>query len=549
MVKMNKPFNNTGMMLRSLFKRDWLKYLFWLLGLLAYAASGVGKLELAITPENRASMFTLFNGPALVSLFGPTAVKNPQNFTGAAAFGGLMPLITVLVFAIVTIVYVVNRTRKDEDEGIAELLRSFQIGKLSNTTAVVIEVFLLQVILTFALAGSIQAQGAAGMGNLGPNLLFAASITGQSFMWGMLALLLAQIFPEAGSAKGATIGLFGILYVLRMGTDTTNVHLSWFNPLSWSYLTEPYVNNNVLPVVLTLILAVIALGAAYVLEIKRDVASGYLPEARGKAQAGKMLQHFTGLTLRMQRIAAIAWIVGLFALGITYGSMITKIGSLMGGGSGNTLYTQMLQLTTGANQTLMTQEFLSTIFMVIALMSTAFAITSLNRMVSEERKNRQEQLYALPISRLRVYANFTIIAWILAFLAQFAGTLGVYLAQMGNNHAVSAGTIFKAGLSWTIGIFFVLSLLSVLMAFIPRAASVIWIYLGFAFFMGMIGSILDFPKWALNLNIFHNIMKTTSATVLPNTPNGTNLVIILIVALVLTGIGFIGYRKRDLISG
>src|SRR5699024_11356721 len=81
----------------------------------------------------------------------------------------------VMVFAIVTIVYVVNRTRKDEDEGITELLRSFQIGKLANTTAVVIEVLLLQIVLTFLLAGSIQAQSAAGMTDMSNNLLFAAS--------------------------------------------------------------------------------------------------------------------------------------------------------------------------------------------------------------------------------------------------------------------------------------------------------------------------------------------------------------------------------------
>ncbi len=496
-------------------------------------------------------MYTLFSGPALVSLFGPTAVKSPEQFTGAAAFGGLMPLITVMVFAIVTIVYVVNRTRKDEDEGIAELLRSFQIGKLSNTTAVVIEVFLLQLIMTVALAGSIQAQGAVGMTNFAVNLLFAASITGQSFLWGMVALLFAQIFPEAGTAKGMSIGLFFVLYVLRMGTDISNIKLSWFNPLSWSYLTQVYVNNNWLPILYTLILAAILLIVAYQLEIHRDVAAGYVPEARGKAHAGKLLMNFTGLTLRMQRTAAIGWIIGLFVLGVTYGSMINKIGSLIGGASSssNNLLQKELQITADANSNLMAQQFLGTVYMVIAVIATCFAITSLSRMVSEERKNRQEQLYALPISRLKVFLNYTIIAWVLGALAQFAGVLGVYLSQTGNKNALSAGTIFGGGLAWSFGIFFVLSLLSLLMAFAPRASALVWVYIGFAFFMGIIGNILSFPKWAMNLNIFHNLMKTASATVLPNTPNWTNLMIILMIALILTVIGFVGYRKRDLISG
>ncbi|MDR0299050.1 MAG: ABC transporter permease [Streptococcaceae bacterium] len=544
-----KPFNNTVMMMRSLFKRDWLKYIFWLLALLAYAASGVGKLEVAITPENQASMYTLFNGPALVSLFGPTAVAAPSKFTGAAAFGGLMPLVTVMVFAIVTIVYVINRTRKDEDEGIAELLRSFQIGKLANTTAVVIEVFVLQVILTLVLAGSIQAQGAAGMGVFSNNLLFAASITAQSFMWGMFALVFAQILPEAGSAKGASIGLFFVLYILRMGTDISNLKLSWLNPLSWSYLTDVYVKNDWLPILLTLIVSALLLLVSYLLEIKRDVAAGYLPEARGKAHAGVWLRNFTGLTLRQQRTAAIAWIVGLFVLGITYGSMISKIGTLIGGGAGNNYMQKMLSITSTANSSLMAQEFLGTVYLVIALISTCFAITSLSRMVSEERKNRQEQLYALPISRFKVYLNYTVIAWLFGALAQFAGVFGLYLSQQGNSNSLSAGKIFSSGMVWVVGIFFVLSLLSMLMAFLPRAASFIWVYIGLAFFIGIIGKLLDFPKWLLNLNVFNNLMKTASATILPNTPNWTSSIIILVIALMLTVVGFVGYRQRDLISG
>src|SRR5699024_6660227 len=138
---------------------------------------------------------------------------------------GLMPLITVMVFAIVTIVYVVNRTRKDEDEGITELLRSFQIGKLANTTAVVIEVLLLQIVLTFFVLVFIQSYSPAGMTYMSNNLSFAASITGQIFMWGMLALLFPQIFAEAGSANGASIGVFFILYIVRMGTDISNIKL------------------------------------------------------------------------------------------------------------------------------------------------------------------------------------------------------------------------------------------------------------------------------------------------------------------------------------
>src|SRR5699024_10073278 len=114
--------------------------------------------------------------------------------------------------------------------------------------------------------------------------------------------------------------------------------------------------------------------------------------------------------------------------GITYGSMISKIGSLIGGASSsqNNLLQRELQISANANSTMMAQQFLGTVYMVIAIIATCFAITSLTRMVSEERHNRQEQLYALLLSRLKVFVIYTIIAWVLGSFAIFHRVFGVY---------------------------------------------------------------------------------------------------------------------------
>lgn len=40
---MKQPFYKTEVLFRALLKRDWLKLLFWILGMLAFAASGAGK--------------------------------------------------------------------------------------------------------------------------------------------------------------------------------------------------------------------------------------------------------------------------------------------------------------------------------------------------------------------------------------------------------------------------------------------------------------------------------------------------------------------------
>lgn len=543
-----KPFHNLGQMMRALLKRDWVKFIVWILAVLAYAASGAGKfVTLVHTDAQRSAMYNMFANPAMKSLFGPIFINNYKDFTAAVAFGTTMPMLTALVFAIVSIIYVVNRTRKDEDEGIAEMFRSFQIGKLSNTAAVVIELLILQVLITVLLAGAIQGSHVEGLTDFSSNLLFAASIGGQGFIWGMVALVLAQVFSDAGTAKGATLGLMGGLYVIRMGTDYSNYHTSVWNPVSWSYLTEVYVNNYWWPILATVILSAVMVALAFFLETKRDVGAGFIPEGNGKAHAGWLLKSFPGFAFRQQRTATIGWLIGIFALGITYGSMAGRIGSFI---QTTPAISQMFNINPALAKSAsdaaakeMVNSFMSTIFMVIAVLAVCFAVTSLNRMVSEERKNRLEELYATPLSRFKLYFSYTAIAWVLGAVAQFVGAVALYLGQMGSSHALGFVDVVRPAMVWIVGIFFILSLLSLLMAFLPRLSAIIWAYIGFVFFMSYIGGVLHLPTWVDALNIFHEIPR------LPiDSMNWGNVSMILIAAVVLTIIGFIGYRNRDLIS-
>ncbi|MDR0297609.1 MAG: ABC transporter permease [Streptococcaceae bacterium] len=547
-----KPLTKTFGMFRALLKRDWVRLSVWVIMVLLFVGSGVTKFSAIFevngksSPAQQATIYNLFAGnPAMVALFGPTPVKNAAAYTIGAVFGQTMTLITALVFIIVTIVYVANRTRRDEDEGIAELFRSFQVGKLANTTAVVLIMALLQVVTTLLLAVILQKVQMESMTSFSSNLLYASGLGAQTFMWAMITLLVAQIMPDAGSVKGASMGILGTLYVIRMYTDTQNISLSWLNPLSWSYLTDVYVKDNWTPIVLALALSFIILALSYSLELRRDVAVSYIPESRGKEHASALLQSLTGLTLRMQRTAFLGWAGGLFILGIVYGSMINGIGDLI---KGNSQLAQMFALDPKAGIAAMTAQYLTTVFMVMGIITTCYGITSLTRMASEERKNRQEQLYAGPLSRLKLYATYTLVAWSLSAIVQFITVLGLWIAQSGNSSAVEFGKMMTSGMVWVFPMFFVLSIVSLLIAFLPRFTAVIWVYVGFSFFMGYLGNMLKFPQALKDLNVFAHVFKETSQTVAANTPNWNNLWLILALAVVLTIIGFVGYRRRDLIS-
>lgn len=540
---MKQPLYNTGVLFKTLIKRDWFKLAFWILGMLAFAASGAGKMEVASNPATASTLYTMFvKNPAMVGLFGPTPINNPTNYSLGPIFGQTMTLITGLTFATISIIYVVNRSRKEEDDGITELFRSYSIGKLANTTALVMELLLLHLIMAVLLALSIEAQNVVGLNHLESNFLFAFTTSAQGFLWGMFALLFGQIFSEASTTKGMTFGLLGLLYIVRMLTDVTNLYIGWFNPLSWSYLAFPYVkgHENWLAVFLTFLLAFLLLGISYILELKRDVGVGYFPERKARLHGKKGHFGFPGLVLNLEKKMIIGWLLASFVLGLVYGSMFGQMDQFIS--SNKTVKELFVGNETAASA--IRGNFMVTLFSILSILIAAFGVILLTKMVSEERKNRLEALYALPLSRLKVYSTYLLIAILSVILAQFLALFGIFIEQLGNKNALSFLEIMKSGMIWLVAVIFVLAILSLLLGLVPRLAELIWVYLAFLLFMTYLGKLLSLPKWLENLSIYNYIPKLPVEKM-----NLPTVLFILILSVFLVLLGFGAYRRRDLITG
>jgi len=540
---MKQPLYNTGVLFKTLIKRDWFKLVFWILGMLAFAASGAGKMEVASNPATASTLYTMFvKNPAMVGLFGPTPINNPTNYSLGPIFGQTMTLITGLTFAIISIIYVVNRSRKEEDDGITELFRSYSIGKLANTTALVMELLLLNLIMAVLLALSIEVQNVAGLNHLESNFLFAFTTSAQGFLWGMFALLFGQIFSEASTTKGMTFGLLGLFYIIRMLTDVTNLSIGWFNPLSWSYLAFPYVkgHENWLAVFLTFLLAFLILGISYILVLKRDVGVGYLPERKARLHGKKGHFGFPGLVLNLEKKMIIGWLLASFVLGLVYGSMFGQMDQFIS--SNKTVKELFVGNETAASA--IRGNFMVTLFSILSILIAAFGVILLTKMVSEERKNRLEALYALPLSRLKVYSTYLLIAILSVILAQFLALFGIFIEQLGNKNALSFLEIMKSGMIWLVAVIFVLAILSLLLGLVPRLAELIWVYLAFLLFMTYLGKLLSLPKWLENLSIYNYIPKLPVEKM-----NLPTVLFILILSVFLVLLGFGAYRRRDLITG
>lgn len=535
---MRRIFYRTGFLFQKLVKRDRFTLLLWLVGMVAFTASGVGKLEVAAQPTTAVVLYAMFvKNPAMVALFGPTPIKNPSAYTLGPIFGQTMSLITGLVFASLAILYVLNRTRRDEEEGRIELFRSYPIGRLANTSAVVVVVWILHVLIAFLITVSLQGQGVAGLDQWSSNSLFALSTSTQGVLWGMVALLIGQLFQESRSAKNLSFTLLGIFYLLRLFTDGHQQELGWFNPLSWSYLGFPYVSNKEsgLGVALSLLFALLLLGAALFLEGRRDNGAGYFK--------GKSVTFFKGprrlftLLLYLEGKVITGWWLGLFILGLIYGSMFEQMGAFI---AHNKL---VKQLFVGNAQTAVVGNFMVTLFSILSVLITMLAVSLLLRLLSEERKGHLDLIYAFPYSKVKVYGSYVCLAIIAGVIAQGITLVGVYFAQVGMENALGFGEIMQAGMIWSVGSVFVLALLALLIAFVPRWASLIWAYVGFILLMTYLGRLVAFPRLLTQLSIYSYIPKLPVEQM-----NWRVVVLIVVLTVCLLVLGAIGYRHRDLLK-
>src|SRR5699024_11940315 len=90
--------------------------------------------------------------PAMTSMVGPTPVETATDYTLGALYAHEMLLFCGLFAMIIAVLHVVSHTRKEEELGLTELLRSFQIGRQAISLAAITETVFINILLALFLA-------------------------------------------------------------------------------------------------------------------------------------------------------------------------------------------------------------------------------------------------------------------------------------------------------------------------------------------------------------------------------------------------------------
>src|SRR5690625_2951610 len=226
---MREKFARWDTLFAQYLKRDWKKIIVWILGLGLFSAAFVPAFEEIAKGQGLVGMFEAIQNPAMIAMIGPTPVETAGDFTLGAMYAHEMLLFCGLFAMIIAVLHVISHTRREEDLGLTELVRSFQIGRQANSLAAIAEVVFINVILALFIAGVMISFNADTI-SLQGSLLFGASVGIAGVIGAGIGLVMAQIMPVASAATGSALGIVGILYIVRAGTDVSNVDLSIINP-------------------------------------------------------------------------------------------------------------------------------------------------------------------------------------------------------------------------------------------------------------------------------------------------------------------------------
>lgn len=536
---MNEKFAQWDLLFFQYLKRDWKKLIVWILGIGLFSSAFVPAFQEIAKGQGLTGMFETLKNPALTSMVGPTPIDSAENYTLGAMYTHEMLLFCGLLAMIVSILHVVGHTRKEEDLGLTELIRSFPIGRQANSLATMMETILINVVLALFIS-VVMISFDVDTITIAGSFLFGASVGFAGIIGAVIGLLTSQIMPSSSATTGAALGISGMMYVLRAGTDISNVNLSMINPMGWIYLTYPFTENNWLPLIFALTFSVAVLSIAFTLEGRRDMGVGYLPEREGRANAKKSLLSVHGLFTKLNKGVIIAWSISFLLLGAAYGSIYGSMQTFL---ENNELMKQMFSQSGVSIEA----SFTSTIMMVMISLVSILPIVVVNKLFTEERRSHLSQLYATKITRAKYY-------WTSIGLAVFSGGLGILIAAgslgitaiivMGDQSELDIIDFIFAGLNYLPAVLFFISLAAFALGWIPKIGKTIYIYLVYSFFINYFGNILDLPEW---------FAKTAIQSWIPQMPmaefEGPVFITITLISLALVILGYLGYKRRDMIEG
>lgn len=535
----NEKFKNTLFLTKFSFKRDRFKLFAWSITLIVLFVGVAAKFTSLYGSKSSVNqIIKTLKTPAMVSLFG----KMPAGpYTTADVFASEMTVFMAIIAAIMNFYFIIHNTRGEEESGILEIIQAHSVGRLSNLTAALLEALILNFGIGLVYSFGLQFANLTGTDTNG-NFLLGLGLGAAGFMFASIAAVVAQLTDNSRTATIFSYLIFGIMYIARMITDVSKPKYTWFVPIGWVEKFSTYKDNNWLPVWLMLGLTVILVALAFYLNGHRDIGSGLIATRPGRAHASVFLNGPLSLFWRLNRVSILVWFFGIMILGATYGSIFNTIGDIL---KTNPMLKQLLDTSAiNSANVLIIKQFIAILMIVFAAAALIPGISLINYLKSGEDKGYLEIIHSRPVSRFRLFFSMICLATITSVAVLFAGVYGLYLGGNAVMKDPLELSIFMRGFyGYLSPMLIVLAITVFLIGWLPKLSVLNYGYLVLIFLIQYFGKLLKLPDWTDKLTPFGFINQVPVKNL-----NVATFWWQIAIAALLTVLGYIGYRRRDLIG-
>ncbi|MDV2581961.1 ABC transporter permease [Alkalibacillus haloalkaliphilus] len=515
-------------------KQDRVRIPVWIISFLAVTVTTVTLFEsLYPSAEDRMQLAHSVVNPAITALLGPA--YGVDNYDVGAILAHQMLLLTAVVVAVMSILIVTRHTREDEEEGRAELISSLPVGRLSNLVSTLLVQLIVYITLSLLVGIALVSINIPTVTVEG-SFLYGAALGVTGFFFAAVTAVMAQLSETARGTVGLSFAVLLTFYLIRAIGDVSYDPLSWFSPLGWMLESRVFVENNWWMIVLVFGVAVLIAMFAMYLNAIRDVGAGLLPSKSGKSHASKWLKSPLGFTIRMQRTSILAWSIGMFVFGATYGSVLVETDTYV---AEIEIMAQMLGEDLGTGIELI-EQFIVMLGVIISIAATIPMILSVYRLSKEEKNNRIEQVVATALSRRKLLGSYVVTALIVSLLVMGSAAFGMALAGTLTLDELAFSTAFNAIIVYLPATWIMIGLAALFVG-LGKWKGLTWLYLGYAFIVVYLGGILEFPSWMKSLSPYELV---------PGLPveemNWVALFSLLMIFVALIIMSLQVYAKRDL---
>lgn len=526
-----RGIEGTPKLLRASLHQDRRNIAPWVLLISVLSASSILIYRwIFTTPEERMSLAaSLGLNPALSLIFGPAHDLSTADGFNAWRAG----MLGALFAGLMTIFIVVRNSRAQEDSGQAELLASSVMGRYTRILAAALMATLASLVLglvsflfTWASGGGVLASATLGATFAASGVVFAG-----------VASVTSQLAADARTATSMAVGFLGVVYALRGYLDFSGAGewTRWLTPFGWLAAVDPAGDANWWPLLAALAAGVVLVAVAFTLQSRRDFGLGLVPQRPGPS-AGERLG-LLGLMRSLHGGALAGWFLALTALGMLFGNLVSSVRDLF---AANPALGQMLA-SAGKSSGDLSMAFVATVLQIIGIITAVLGVQTVMRMYIEEVEYRAEPVLATAVRR-PVYLGVNLgVAFAATATAMVLAGLGLGVVAHSRDGAVPVGDVVVQAVVTVPAVWVLVALAGAAVGAVPSRRIVGWGGVLATFGLTLLGPTFKLPEWALAISPLHHVPIVSAQE-----PNWWGLAWLAVPIVAFLGIGFVGYRRRDI---